>query len=275
MKKELLSASFVYLLTVFALMATIYPFWKELEFNLSNILVVLLLIILGWGYMFIVIIFTPKKKMEDSLTALTQNIIHELNIPLSTIKANSMMLKKNITDEKSLKRLQRIDDSSIRLKKLYDELVYSINKQIHPIEKEIFNIEKIIKDRIVVFEEQKRNSFELSINSYTIKADKIGFEQIFDNLITNAMKYSPKDSTISITLNDNILKIEDSGVGMNETELLRLYERYYQANDNKEGQGIGLSLVREYCDEQNIKIDIKSQPNIGTKIYLSLINIKI
>ncbi len=275
MKKELLFASFVYLLAIFALIVTIYPFWKELDFNLSNILVVLLLIILGWGYMFIIIIFIPKKKMEDSLTALTKNIIHELNIPLSTIKANSAMLQKNIIDEKSLKRLQRIDDSSIRLKKLYDELVYSINKQMHHIEQEIFDIEKIIKNRIVVFEEQKRNSFKISINSYTIKADKIGFEQIFDNLITNAMKYSPKDSTISITLNDNVLKIEDRGIGMNETELLRLYERYYQADDHVEGEGIGLSLVREYCNEQNIKIDIKSQPNIGTKIYLSLINVKI
>jgi len=275
MKRELLSASFVYLLTVFALMATIYPFVQELEFNLSNILVILLLIILGWGYMFIVMLFTPKKQMEDSLTALTKNIIHELNIPLSTIKANSAMLKKSLRDEKSLKRLQRIDDSSVRLKRLYDELVYSINRQIHPIEKEKFDIKEIIEERVEIFKEQRRNSFEISVDSYTIEADKIGFEQLFDNLISNGMKYSQKDTTISVKLDNGLLTIEDRGIGMSATELLSIYERYYQSNSNKEGQGIGLSLVREYCDEQNIKIDIKSQPNIGTQITLSLIDVKV
>ena len=59
--------------------------------------------------------------MEDTLTSLTNDIIHELNIPLSTIKANTAMLKKTMEDEKSLKRIKRIEDASVRLKKLYDE----------------------------------------------------------------------------------------------------------------------------------------------------------
>ena len=275
MKREIISASFVYLLTVFALMATIYPFWQELEFSLSNILILLLLIILGWGYMFTLMLFRPKKQMEDSLTALTKNIIHELNIPLSTIQANSAMLKRDISDEKSLKRLQRIDDSSVRLKRLYDELVYSINKQINPIVKEKFDIKDIINERVEIFKEQRRNVFEISVDSYIIEADKIGFEQLFDNLISNGMKYSQRDTTISVTLDSGSLTIEDRGIGMSATELLSIYERYYQSNSNKEGQGIGLSLVREYCDEHSIKIDIKSQPDVGTEITLSLVDVKV
>jgi len=274
-KREIISASFVYLLTVFALMATIYPFWQELEFSLSNILILLLLIILGWGYMFTLMLFRPKKQMEDSLTALTKNIIHELNIPLSTIQANSAMLKRDISDEKSLKRLQRIDDSSVRLKRLYDELVYSINKQINPIVKEKFDIKDIINERVEIFKEQRRNVFEISVDSYIIEADKIGFEQLFDNLISNGMKYSQRDTTISVTLDSGSLTIEDRGIGMSATELLSIYERYYQSNSNKEGQGIGLSLVREYCDEHSIKIDIKSQPDVGTEITLSLVDVKV
>lgn len=275
MIRELIWATIVYLFTVFALIATIYPFLREWEFNLSNFLVVALLSIVGWGYMIMAILFAPKKEMEDRLTDITKNIIHELNIPLSTIKANSDMLKKSIKDEKSLKRLGRIDDSAIRLKKLYDELVYSINKQIRHIEKEIFDIEKIINERVEIFEEQKRNSFDIDLKSYNIKVDKIGFEQSFDNLISNAMKYSHRDTTISIYLRGDILFIKDNGIGMSSTELLRLYERYYQANKDRDGNGIGLALVKEYCDEQNIKIDIKSQPNIGTEISLSLVDVKV
>jgi len=225
--------------------------------------------------MFTLMLFRPKKQMEDSLTALTKNIIHELNIPLSTIQANSAMLKRDISDEKSLKRLQRIDDSSVRLKRLYDELVYSINKQINPIVKEKFDIKDIINERVEIFKEQRRNVFEISVDSYIIEADKIGFEQLFDNLISNGMKYSQRDTTISVTLDSGSLTIEDRGIGMSATELLSIYERYYQSNSNKEGQGIGLSLVREYCDEHSIKIDIKSQPDVGTEITLSLVDVKV
>jgi signal transduction histidine kinase len=208
--------------------------------------------------------------MEDTLTSLTNDIIHELNIPLSTIKANTAMLKKTMEDEKSLKRIKRIEDASLRLKKLYDELVYSIHKEMHTIEKERFDLKALIEERIEVFKEQKRNPFELTLEPYEIEVDKIGFEQMFDNIITNAMKYSPKDAPIQVRLNDNILSIEDKGVGMSATELLRVYERYYQADDKKGGEGIGLALVKSYCDDEGLEIHIKSEKGVGTCVSFDL-----
>ena len=272
-RKELLIAAVIYFVTMFTLSTAVYRFlenWHLSQFNFFIAGVLVILVALGWGYVLSALIFAPKKQMEDTLTSLTNDIIHELNIPLSTIKANCGMIGKTMDDEKSLKRIKRIEDASVRLKKLYDELVYSIRKEMHSIEKEVFDLEDLIKERVSVFQEQKRNPFHLALEPFMIEADKIGFEQMLDNLLSNAMKYSSKKSTVEVILNNQILSVKDQGVGMSSTELLRMHERYYQADDNKEGDGIGFALVRAYCDEEGINIHIDSEKGVGTNVDLNL-----
>ncbi len=273
MRKELIIAAVIYFVTMLTLLMAVYRFLEDLQMSAFNFFVagaLVLLVAVGWGYVLIGLIFAPKKKMENTLSDLTSNIIHELNIPRATIKANASMLKKGMEDEKSLKRLGRIEDASVRLEKLYNELVYSIRKEMHSIEKERFYLHTLLEERIAIFEEQGRNRFELDVPQYEIEVDKIGFEQMFDNLVSNAMKYSAKESLISIVLEDNTLSIIDRGVGMSSTELLQVYERYFQADEQKEGVGIGLNLVKTYCDEAGIDIRIKSQVDVGTTILLNL-----
>lgn len=272
-KKEIIFATVIYVVTMATLLTAVYRFletWNltDLKFFVAGALVFFAAV--GWGYVLSNLIFAPKKQMEDTLTALTSDIIHELNIPLSTIKANTAMLKKHMEDEKSLKRIKRIEDASVRLKKLYDELVYSIHKEMHTIEKERFDLQTLIEDRIEVFKEQKRNPFELILESYEIEVDKIGFEQMFDNIVSNAMKYSSKDAPIRIVLSGDVLCVEDEGVGMGTTELLRVHERYYQADDKKDGKGLGLALVKAYCDEEGLEIHIKSEKGVGTTVSLNM-----
>ena len=278
MRKELIVAAVIYFVTMFTLLLAIYRFsenWHLSEFNFFIAGALVLFVAMGWGYVLTALIFAPKKQMENTLTTLTNDIIHELNIPLATIQANTSMLRKNVEDEKSLKRLERIDNASARLKKLYDELVYSIHKEMHSIEKECIDLAVLLQERIAIFEEQQRNTFIVKVDHYEIEVDKIGFEQMFDNLIANAMKYSEKSSVISVILEENRLKIEDEGIGMSATELLRVHERYYQVDERKEGGGIGLALVKRYCDETEIGIHIYSEKNVGTQIELDFSKVHI
>jgi len=278
MRNELLVAALIYFVTIFTLLVAVYRFlenWHMSTFNFFIAGALVFLVAVGWGFVLKTLIFAPKKNMENTLTVLTNEIIHELNIPLSTIQANTSMLKKNTTDEKSLKRLERIDDASIRLKKLYDELVYGIQKEMHIIEKERVDLVSLISERIAIFEEQKRNPFILELMPYEIEVDKIGFEQMFDNLITNAMKYSDKVSSITVHLEEDILEIRDRGIGMSATELLRMHERYYQADTQTDGEGIGLSLVKNYCETEDITLQIQSEKNVGTSIFLNLTKVHI
>ncbi len=271
--KELFIALLVYVVTVTVLLMAVYRFlenWGLSEFNFFIAGVLVFLVAIGWGYILSAVIFVPKKQMEDTLTTLTNDIIHELNIPLSTIEANTKMLKKALTDTKSIKRLQRIDDASHRLNRLYNELVYTIRKEMYEIEKESFDVKSVLEERVAIFKEQERNPFKLALEFYEIEADKIGFEQMVDNILTNAMKYSPKETLISLSLNEDRLCIEDRGIGMSASELLRIHERYFQGNEHSKGEGIGLALVKAYCDNENIQVQIKSEKNVGTSVCLNL-----
>ncbi len=68
------------------------------------------------------------------------------------------------------------------------------------------------------------------------------------------MKYSDKSSPIKIVLKNGILTIEDRGIGVCQTELIKIYDRYYQSDITNSGSGIGLAIVQEYCDGDRIKI---------------------
>jgi len=272
-KKRTFFATLGYFSSVTILLSFIYWFLKNEGFSESNFLIASVMVLIlsaGWGYIIATHLLAPKAELDENLSQLSSEILHELNIPLSTIKANTTLLKKRTEDEKTMKRLERIEASSLRLERLYKELVYSIKKEINPVEKEKFSLKNLLQERIEVFEAFDRNSFDLTIEDIQIEADKIGFEKTVDNLLMNAMKYSDKASSIEIIVQNNILTIADRGIGMDETQLLKVYERYYQVDSKLKGEGIGLALVKTYCDEEGIIIDIKSKKDQGTSIVLNL-----
>ena len=99
---------------------------------------------------------------------------------------------------------------------LYAELVYSIKKEIHTIEKEEFFLENLIVERVDAMKLLNRNPFVVKLESHKVNVDKIGFEKMLENVISNAMKYSDKDAPIEILLKEHTLTITDQGIGMDE-----------------------------------------------------------
>jgi len=243
---------------------------KEFIDSMLESVVVTLFVSVALGYIISSTLLLSKRKQDYNLHHLTKEILHELNIPISTIQLNSSMLKRKVADSKMLKRIDRIEASSKRLENLYKELSYAIKKEIQKIPKEEFDLKSMIERRVDDFLEFGRNSFEVNVPERMIYTDKIGFEKMIDNIISNAMKYSDKNSTIDIYYENDVLYIQDSGIGMDEIELLKVFERYYQADNQKDGKGIGLAIVKEFCDNNDISIDIISSKGVGTivKLYL-------
>jgi len=256
------------------LLSFLYWFLKNEGFSETNFLIASIFVLIlagGWGVIISSHLLAPKEKLDHNLSHLSSEILHELNIPLATIRANTTLLKKRLEEEKLLTRIGRIEDASLRLERLYKELVYSIKKEIHPIEKEHFFLDEVVAQRVETFRAFGRNKFVVEVSHESYFADKIGFEKMLDNLLMNAMKYSSKDASISVVFEEGCLKICDEGIGMDETQLLRIYERYYQADGKTEGEGIGLALVKAYCDSEDIEIQIASEKGVGTTVYLTLI----
>lgn len=228
------------------------------------------LLLLFFAYVVTSFILDPIFKTNFLLDTLLKNTLHELNIPLTTIQANTQLLKKGASKEVQ-KRARRIEKASENLYRLYGEVDYYIKREISAVEKEEFELQEMVTELI----EQVKfldKSIIVSIDMVpcTIKTDKIGFQKTLLNILSNAYKYNKQNGTIEVVLKEDKLAIKDSGIGMSEEAKFHLFDRYYQQNNNSKGYGIGLSIVKDFCDKHGIFISIISKENFGTTISLDI-----
>jgi len=224
--------------------------------------------ILVSGYIFISSLIERKRRQDDMLEHLVREVLHEINLPIATMEANISMIEKSLDDRKTLKRVERLKSASRRLKKLYRELAYNIRREIAPVEVETFSLDELIRERVAWFSDLGRNRIELVLDGFVMDGDRVGTEQVLDNILENAMKYSNPSDDVTVTLRGGTLSIVDRGIGMDENEILRIYERYYQSDRAVQGEGIGLAIVKRYCDDERIPLRIESTPGRGTKVTL-------
>ncbi|WP_292654327.1 HAMP domain-containing sensor histidine kinase [Nitratifractor sp.] len=271
MKKELIWSLVIFGTIIVAFFGIHFLFLAQEGFDRSNYLTAFAILFPGVmivGYIFLSGQLESRHRQEEELEHLVREVLHEINLPLSTIEANTSMILKKSEDERLTKRIRRIEAASKRLARLYRELSYNIKRQIAPVEREHFDLADVVEERAAFFREMGRNPIETNLESTFITADRIGLEQTLDNLLENAMKYSDKKEPILIRLDGGELLIRDRGIGMDENEILRIYERYYQSDRNVKGEGIGLALVKRYCDDEGIGLRLRSVPGEGTEVSL-------
>ncbi|MBN2815391.1 MAG: HAMP domain-containing histidine kinase [Campylobacterales bacterium] len=259
-----------YLLTVTTfLVLEYYAFFVLRVENVYLLTVVLLCFVTLSGVFISKLAIDPLLEYVKNLQALSKETLHELNLPISTITTNSQMLKKSLEDEKSLKRLERIESACGMLKERYNELEYLIKMQSRQEIKEQFCVDELVKERIFFLEKiYPQIEFRVEVEPLEIFSDKKGLSKVIDNLIDNAVKYSMKSKKIFVKVEAKSLIIEDYGIGMDEVEIVRIFDQFYQANKEMRGFGIGLSMVKRFCDTNNISLKLNSKVNVGTKIEL-------
>jgi len=253
----------------------LYWFLSINNFNKENFIEAGFIFVIGFiasSYLVLIDTVEPKESLDKKLTDITKEMLHEINIPIATIKANLQMLNRNIEDTKSLKRLNRIEQATSRLQRLYEILSYTIKKEIMPILPQDLDLKEIVENRVENFKLISNNNFILDLNNLNIKTDKIGLEQAIDNIIENAIKYSNANSDIEIKIDKNRLYIKDNGKGIEPQELVHIYDRYYQSDIKTKGQGLGLNIVKEFCDKENIDIKIESKIDKGTTVIFDFSN---
>jgi len=212
----------------------------------------------------------PLFESEKNLQKTVKETLHELNIPASTIQINTQMLSKTIKDEKSVKRLNRIKKATQDLLHLYNQMEYDIKTQIDRIEYQEFYLNETVQLCVQKFQDIKNNiTITIDIDRITLSTDKNGFVKVIDNLISNAIKYNVDDGFINIKLNQNNLVFHNSGKSIDTKNLFMVFDKYYQEDSSKNGFGLGLNIVKDFCDKNKIDIKIDSTSE-GTKITLNL-----
>ena len=238
--------------------------------NFFFLTVIMLCFVILSGVMISKLAIDPLQEHITNLQVLSKETLHELNLPISTIITNSQMIKKTLEDEKSLKRLSRIDTACSMLQQRYNELDYMIKTQTLQEIKENIQLHELVQERIdflsVIYGHINFNS---QLDSLEIFSDKIGLSKVIDNIIDNGVKYSKNSTHIDIKIEASTLFIQDFGCGMDEVELLQIFDKFYQSNNNIQGFGIGLNMVKRFCDKNNIGLSFKSQPNSGTTVLLN------
>jgi len=200
---------------------------------------------------------------------LIEDTMHELNTPIATIKTNTSMLKKTAS-EAELKKLSRIELACSKLLDLYENLEYFAKKEAKLNQKTLFDAKEAIEAEIALIEDaflKKGVALSSRLESGNLFIDKKGFSLALSNLLSNALKFT-KSGSVEVVFEDGVLSVKDSGCGIAEDELIKIFDRYYQEDGAKEGRGIGLFLVKEFCDENGVELFIRSEVGKGSEFSL-------
>lgn len=210
------------------------------------------------------------------------NFSHEFKTPIVSIKGFAKLLKKNdLTEEQKQEYLDIIIHESDRLATMAAKILdlSKLEGQTELTQITTYNLAEQIRLAFLVLENKwssKNIDFSIELEEIKISANKEMMEQVFVNLLDNAIKFTPDGGFISMSLTSDSDKIcfilQDSGIGMDEETVSHIFHKFYQADNShqQEGNGLGLTLVKQILDLHKGQIQIDSTKGKGTKITLVL-----
>jgi len=226
-------------------------------------------------------------KIKDEFLA---TVSHELKTPLTTIKGFvSVMLSGEVgslTDQQ-IAFLNIVDQSADRLSSLISNLldVSKLNSQVE-MELSPCNLSEIIRNSISnLYLKAKEKGIIINFNSDKnipyILGDLHWLTHVSENIISNAIKYSPHNSTVSVNITDRgdvvMVSVEDNGPGIAEDEQKLIFEKFYRCRDVRstyQGTGLGLAISKSVIEKLGGKIWVESKINKGSKFYFALPKMK-
>ena len=246
--------------------------FEQIRYNIIISFLLAFLFMMILGYFILRQVLKPMRDALHLLDRFIKDTTHELNTPVTAIITNIEMIEKDDLDEKLLKKINRIEIGAKTISNIYEDLTFiTLNNQIIS-NNENINISNVLTQRVEYFSSlatMKKINFDLDIqNDVFIFCDMKKITKLIDNLISNAIKYNKIGGFIKVNLKDNILSIEDSGKGIAKEHLKSLFERYSRFDKSVGGFGIGLNIVSLIAKEYDLKIDIKSEVNIGTTVEI-------
>lgn len=225
---------------------------------------------------------TDIKNVERVKRDFVVNVSHELRTPLTAIKGFVETLEDEVSDpgKRYVDIIKRNTDRLINI--VQDLLLLSELEEQGALHMEEIDVAQVLENILHIFDDRLREK-HLSVKTDIgqgvprIKADPFKLEQVFVNLIDNAIKYTEKGQIavrISTTGSRVIIEVHDSGIGIPKQDLRRVFERFYVVDKSRSrkfgGTGLGLSIVKHIVLLHNGTIDVDSTPGSGTTFTVTL-----
>lgn len=232
---------------------------------------------------------TEEKRLDKLRKDFVANVSHELRTPISMLQGYSEALIDDVVVSKEERKelVQIIHDESLRMGRLVNELLDLAKMETGHVdlEKNGVPLDVVIQKSIRKFINMAKDehvklidNIEAITHTYVLDYDRL--EQIFTNLIDNAIRHTPLGGNVTVSLTEDSkgakISIKDTGSGIPEEDLPFVFERFYKADKartrGKAGTGIGLSIVKHLVEAHEGQIDVHSREGVGTTFTIWLPN---
>ncbi|MBW7459795.1 HAMP domain-containing histidine kinase, partial [Paenibacillus sepulcri] len=223
--------------------------------------------------------------MEQMRQTFISNVSHEIQSPLTSIRGFAQALQQ----EEGLGLDQRkhyytiIETESARLSKLSDNLLKltSLESDKHPFEIKRYRLDKQLRSMILACEPQwveKDILMDVDLGEINITADEDLMSQVWMNMLSNSIKFTPEGGTITIEAeyaeDGAVIRISDNGTGIAQEDLPYIFERFFKGDKSRNrqtsGSGLGLSIVKRIIDMHGGEVSVSSTCGIGTTFTVKL-----
>jgi signal transduction histidine kinase len=233
-----------------------------------------------------VIVYNDVTGLVDALAAneeLVSNVSHEFRTPLNSILGNIDLVLEDLegTSKLSTQRLEVVQRNSERLLALVSDLTLSASSalKVHPKRTDLASLVETSIGSARAQADQSHISFVADVPSpLWAYADPLRIGQALDNLVSNAIKYSPGGGLISISAHGTKewvqLSVKDTGMGMSPEDSAKVFRRFFRTQSAREasisGAGLGLSITKTIIERHGGDISCESRPGEGTTFTLTL-----
>ncbi len=224
---------------------------------------------------------TELKHLERIRTDFVANASHELKTPITAIRGLSeTVVGDDLADRATLMQfMERIHAQSIRLSQLVTDLmtISRLESDQNPSDFALLNFGDLVNRAVTssrAAAEQKQHRLNATVPSDKVEVygDRQHLSQLIDNLIDNAIKYTPEKGLIQVRLRveggEMVFEVEDSGIGINPQYQQRVFERFYRVDKARSqslgGTGLGLSIVKNIAERHRGSVSVISQLGVGS-----------
>ncbi len=225
------------------------------------------------------------ENLDASRNQFVSDASHELKTPLASMKilSESLIDQPDAPVELYREFMGDINNEIDRLTLVINDLLTLVktDKGMETLMLSDVELGKIIRKIVATvapIARKKHITVEYQYRDVTLRADELRMQQLFTNLIDNAIKYSPENTTITVkldqTLGNAVVSVSDQGIGIAKEHLPHLFERFYRVDKARSrqagGTGLGLSIVKQIVEQHGGDIQVKSEQGKGTTFVVSL-----
>lgn len=217
-----------------------------------------------------------QSQMRQEFTA---NVSHELKTPLTSISGYAELIETGMAkNEDTVKFAEKIHSEALRMLTLIGDIIRlsELDSTDHITLNDTIELTEIAVECMNLLEhsaKQKGIRITVAGNSESFKGNRTEMHELIYNLIDNAIKYNRENGNIDIEIENRRLTISDTGIGIPEESIPRIFERFYRADKSRSraygGTGLGLSIVKHIADHHHAEIEVSSTVNVGTQITIA------